>query len=43
MPAEMKKNKIRERPGALLTAVFSSGFDSDFTPLQSIFTQKRLK
>ena len=33
----MKKNKIRERPGALLTAVFSSGFDSDFTPLQRIF------
>ena len=43
MPAEMKKIKIRERTGALLTAVFSSGFDSDFTPLQSIFTQKRLK
>ena len=43
MPAEMKKNKIRERPGALLTAVFYSGFDSDLKPLQSIFTQKRLK
>ena len=39
----MKKNKIENGRGALLTAVFSSGFDSDFTPLQSIFTQKRLK